>query len=63
MTFYQRLCGMNYPTVLVVLWSAGAFSLLFGFYTLLWGMTIVGRALVTAGAALIAVPFVLKPWA
>lgn len=53
---------MNYPTVLVILWSVGAFSLLFGFYTLLWGLTIVGLIMVTAGAALIAVPFVLKPW-
>lgn len=62
MTFYQRLCGMNYPTVLVLLWSAGAFAMLSGAFLALRGLTWIGMAMAVAGILLIALPFVLNPW-
>lgn len=62
MTLYQRLCGMNYPAVITVLWSAGAFLVLIGIYALLWGTITTGLAMVVVGAVVIAVPFVLNPW-
>lgn len=62
MTFYRRLCALNYLTVVVVLWSVGAFVLIFGLYAIAWGLTRTGLVMVVAGAGLIAVPFVLNPW-
>jgi hypothetical protein len=62
-TFYRRLCALNYPTVVVVLWSVGAFVLIFGLYAIAWGLTFTGLGMVVAGAGLIAVPFLLDPWA
>lgn len=63
MTLYRRLCGLNYPTVVVVLWSVGAFLVLIGALLVLWDPSWIGLAMVIFGVALIAVPFVLNPWA
>lgn len=63
MTFYRRLCAINYPTVVLLLLVAGAWLLIAGVGLAVFRFSpFLSVPLIVSGLIVFALPSLLNPW-